>query len=1227
MLLTVIMAFAGAQTARAQVPEPKPCFVTFYITGSGTVVVGEETITNGQTLTAAVEIAEQFYMTLTPASGNVVSSATYSYKDQDGVTRTYGMNYDDYDGWNFTLRDELDPSDHTITVNIVFAVPLAGGADEASAVALTADVTDLADGWYKVESDLTIGHTVNLHGDTHITIATGATLTVNTSDDDGISGSSGSALTVSGEGTLAVSASERAISVYNYTQTGCAVTLSGDSNGLYAKNNISISGGSLTTSGAIYGIDTFYGAITISGGTVSSSGLGAGLFAGDAVSITGGTVSASGNLVNGIKGYSVSITGGQVTASSGGIWSSYGDITLGWTSATDYITASGFTLEDGFYVKIADGQKLYGGFPSASFTGTVGDPSALNGLMLRPTAAVTESGTNEYTILNAAGWDAFCDRLAADDGKAFFSGKTVYLGANIGTAQNPVTRAAGSDANPFCGTFDGQQHTLTADITETENQGTAPFRAISGATIRNLRVAGSVTGTAHAAGLVGFAKGDDAIVNTIENCLVETNVTVTTDDGNGHQHMGGVVGHAFNSTLNLTGVAFTGTMANNKNYAGGLQGWSDGNTLNITDCLFAGSYTGSVTNGFHPVALTNLPSKMTASVTSCYYTAAPTLNSDNYLAAQGKRLRSIEAGEGVTVEHAGVATEYSVSGITAYKSSDAHGDSDPFIEGILYDGVLYAGSGDAVSLALTNSGGEAPLGYKNGDYIITGGATLSGSTLIMSDADVTISFTPGALRSTGVAVTVSYIDEDGILCDGQDGRPDPASAIALDGTESTLNAGWYFVGADISHSGQIDLNGDVNIILADGKTMTVSGESDGIYGYSGSLTIYGQTLGTGTLDVTGSDYGICNDGGNVVIRGGTVNATGTYQNGIFANGNITITGGKVTATGSNGDGIFAANGNITLGCTNATDFIKASSYGFGPGKYMYIADGQTLYDEYGNEYSDDGVDFDKLAGKTLRPYDCRLALSDDADNTAAIAAANGKVYNVTLQGRTLYKDGAWNTLCLPFAIDDFDGTPLEGATVKELNATTSNLNNGTLTLNFSDNLTAIEAGTPYIVKWAKADGYDEADPETRDVKNPVFTGVTISGTEPTPVTFTGGSFVGQYSLFSIVANDAVLGENQGYLNEIIMLGSGNKLGYSQNPRTLHSFRAHFYVPANGGGQQARSFVLDFGEGEQTGILSTTNFTNFTNSAAAWYDMQGRKLQGQPTKKGLYIHGGKKVVIK
>jgi len=58
---------------------------------------------------------------------------------------------------------------------------------------------------------------------------------------------------------------------------------------------------------------------------------------------------------------------------------------------------------------------------------------------------------------------------------------------------------------------------------------------------------------------------------------------------------------------------------------------------------------------------------------------------------------------------------------------------------------------------------------------------------------------------------------------------------------------------------------------------------------------------------------------------------------------------------------------------------------------------------------------------------------------------------------------------------------------------------------------------------------------------------------------------------------------------------------------------------------ARLLSINTG-GESTGI-ETTNFTNSANSSGAWYGIDGRKLDGKPTKKGLYIYNGKKQVIK
>ena len=59
---------------------------------------------------------------------------------------------------------------------------------------------------------------------------------------------------------------------------------------------------------------------------------------------------------------------------------------------------------------------------------------------------------------------------------------------------------------------------------------------------------------------------------------------------------------------------------------------------------------------------------------------------------------------------------------------------------------------------------------------------------------------------------------------------------------------------------------------------------------------------------------------------------------------------------------------------------------------------------------------------------------------------------------------------------------------------------------------------------------------------------------------------------------------------------------------------------------ASVFNIDFGEqGTQT-VIGHTDITDSTDKAdAAWYSLDGRKLEGKPTKKGLYIHNGRVVV--
>ena len=241
-----------------------------------------------------------------------------------------------------------------------------------------------------------------------------------------------------------------------------------------------------------------------------------------------------------------------------------------------------------------------------------------------------------------------------------------------------------------------------------------------------------------------------------------------------------------------------------------------------------------------------------------------------------------------------------------------------------------------------------------------------------------------------------------------------------------------------------------------------------------------------------------------------------------------------------------------------------------------------------------------------------IRLGNNIDNSSIVTAFDGLMNaKVELSGRTLYKDGKWNTLCLPFNVT-IASSPLAGDNViAKVFDDTSNLDGeGQLTLNFTTAPATIPAGTPFIIKW---------DNTGVNLENPVFAGVTISNAAEQEVksTDTKVKFVGQYSPFNITAEN---------INSILYVASGNKIGYSKNQRTLKSCRAHFWVQPNGTAQAAARFInIDWGDGETTSI-SIVNFDS-ENAASGIYTLDGRKLSTEPTQKGLYIMNGKKVIIK
>lgn len=298
-------------------------------------------------------------------------------------------------------------------------------------------------------------------------------------------------------------------------------------------------------------------------------------------------------------------------------------------------------------------------------------------------------------------------------------------------------------------------------------------------------------------------------------------------------------------------------------------------------------------------------------------------------------------------------------------------------------------------------------------------------------------------------------------------------------------------------------------------------------------------------------------------------------------------------------------GGLVGASTASTDrYVWTISFDDGTIKVM----NNSLYLKYNENY---GSPFFRVAGVNeqtdivlYKATDASLYLPNSVDNTATIAAANGETCDVTLVGRTLWKDGNWNTLCLPFNLT-LAGSPLAGADARTLSS--ASLSDGTLNLTFTDAVTELVAGTPYIIKWAK-------DDEHPTISDPTFTGVTVSNAgHDFQSTDEKVKFLGTYAYRTFTAED----------KSILFVGGENTLYYPETRARIGTQRAYFQITD---ASSVKAFVLNFEDGDATRIGSLLPATS-TSSPSGWNDLSGRKLQSKPTAKGLYINYGRIYMVK
>ena len=351
-------------------------------------------------------------------------------------------------------------------------------------------------------------------------------------------------------------------------------------------------------------------------------------------------------------------------------------------------------------------------------------------------------------------WEEFA--ASVTDGNTY-ENKTVYLETDITT---PVTAMVGSNNAPFKGNFDGMGHTLTVNYTSTAGR-CAVFNTADNASFMNLNLAGTMSvGHFPSGGLIGYVFNGCHITN----CVSAVEITATNPDA-GDGGVGGFLGEADRNSsphIYFEGCAFTGKFIGTCNGWGGFVGrnrgsvdwsWGSYSYVYLNNCVFAPAAIPTTTQGCATFGRSD-------NYTNEGYSYVFTTNSyftQPLGVVQGKERHTVTGDTGVTVTLNGTDISHDLSNITGYSSSTG--------DGITYNGAIWAGNEDTLSLNLSGA-----FQYE-ADH---GTLTQSGNnwTLAMGDANTVIS----AINSP---VTLT-------------------KTIAAYSAEAGVNNGWYLIASPLA---------------------------------------------------------------------------------------------------------------------------------------------------------------------------------------------------------------------------------------------------------------------------------------------------------------------------------------------------------------------------------------------------------------------------------------------
>ena len=765
--------------------------------------------------------------------------------------------------------------------------------------------------------------------------------------------------------------------------------------------------------------------------------------------------------------------------------------------------------------------------------------------------------------------------VTAVEATGAFTDVNVGTGKTVNITISSVT-LGGTSKDNYVWTTEGNQSTATASITGAsptlDTPPTANTLTYNG-TAQSLVTAGSATnGTVHYR--VGDTGDFSSTVPQETNAGTYTVYYKVVGDAN-YQDI--TYDTPITVTINKKEIVVSDITAQNKKYDR-----TETATLIYKDVILTGKLEGDDLTVTATGAFADANVGTGKTVTISGLTLEGTSANNYQLAAEGQQTTATADIEAKSV---------TVSGITASnKTYDGTTDAT-----LVFTGATLTGKLDGDDLTVTATGAFADANVGTGKAVTINGITLEGTSASNYQLAAEGQQTTATANIEAISVTVSGITASNKKYDGTNNATLDCSAATLtgklDGDDLTVTATGTFENADVGAGKTVTISG-----------WTLGGADAGNYepAATGNQASTTADITQAPLTITAKDKSIAygdapaNDG---VEYAGFVNGeTETVLSGSLEyvyNSALDGSGTAYTATSPQGayyiipSGLTSSNYNITFVAGTLTVGLKSigSGYDLASGFTVSLGEGNSIILKDGETTLVEGTDYTLGTPTTSGRYTITdITGSGNYTNTVSIRFANVTFMSDGSEGAT-----DWSAT---FVADGNHALPIAEDISVYIIESIDVTNN---TVNLTE-LNYIPDGVPVLL-------ISNANHSGFLVKNPTsYTAITDAQESANMLKKSTGQSFALRQIYLLYNNEFVL----------------------NIPGTLEAGKIYLENPNYPYSSSAR---LRISRAASTGISGMNDDNNTDNLDDRWFTIDGRRLNGKPTKKGLYILNDEKVVIK